>query len=133
MLKSSYKFPFLDLHVWVLAIRCCEERCLRQLSINDVRYAEARKQTGKQNYFLEVLHKQSHRNKSGEYETEFYVQGKAVCREAWLQAHNLSKDSFWRITNKFKEGATMVEHGNKGKNYVMNKTAESVLLGHSSL
>lgn len=82
MLKSFSKFLFyfLRLHLrgdeemlWVLALHCCKKRCLRQLSIDDERYTEARKQTGKQNYFLEVLHQQSHRNESGEYETEFYV------------------------------------------------------------
>lgn len=105
---NSY-FIFWDVHLrgdeemlWVLALHCCEKRCLRQLSIDDERYTEARKQTGKQNYFLEVLHQQSHRNESGEYETEFYVWGKAVCREAWLHAHNLSKDSFRHILKKFK-------------------------------
>ena len=88
--------------LWVLALCCCKKRCLRQLSIDDVRYAEARKQTGKQNYFLELLHQQSYRNESGEYETELYVRGKAVCREA---AHNLSKGRFRRILKKFKDGA----------------------------
>ena len=54
------------------------------------------------------------------------MRGKGVYREAWLQAHNLSKDSFRRIMKKFKDGATMVEHGNKGRKYVRCKTAECI-------
>ena len=112
--------------LWVLSRSCCERRCLRHLSIEDVKYAEARKQAGKQNYVLEVLNQQSQLSESGEYETLFFVRGKGVCREAWLQAHNLSKESFRRIMKKFKDGATVVEHGNKGRKSVLNKTAECI-------
>ena len=112
--------------LWVLSQLCCEKRCLKQLSIEDIKYAEARKWAGKQNYFLEMLHQQSRLSESGVYETEFFVRGKALCRVAWLQAHNLNKESFRRIMKKFKDGATMVEHGNKGKKSVMSKTAECI-------
>ncbi|CAH3166517.1 unnamed protein product [Pocillopora meandrina] len=42
---------------------------------------------------------------SNELQTEFYVKGKIVCREAWLLAHNLNKETFRRIWGKFKDGA----------------------------
>ena len=99
---------------------------MRHLSIEDLKYSEKRKQTGKQSYFLEILHQQSQFSESGGYETVFFIRGKGVCREAWLQAHNLSKESFRRIMKKFKDGVTMVEHGNKGRKSVMSKTAECI-------
>ena len=49
-----------------------------------------------------------------------------MCHEAWLLAHNLSKDRFRRILKKSTDGAIMVEHGNKEKKSVMNKTAECI-------
>lgn len=131
MLICCCKFLLLDVRLrrdedilWVLTQLCCEKRCMRHLSIEDLKYAEKRKQTGKQNYFLEILHQQSQPSESGEYETVFFIRGKGVCREAWLQAHNLSKASFRRIIKQFKDGVTMVEHGNKGRKSVMSKTAE---------
>ena len=63
---------------------------------------------------------------SGEYETEFFVRGKSVCREAWLLAQNMNKETFRRILNKFKDGVLVLEHGNKGKSTVMPKTAECI-------
>ena len=133
MLICCCKFPLLDVRLrrdeeilWVLTQLCCEKRCMRHLSIEDLKYAEKRKQTGKQNYFLEILHQQSQLSESGEYKTVFFIRGKGVCREAWLQAHNLSKESFRRIMKKFKDGVTMVEHGNKGRKSVMSKTAECI-------
>ena len=130
---SCCKFPFLDVCLrreegilWVLARNCCENKCLKKLSVEDIHYAEAKKQTGKQNYFLEFLHQHSQLGESGEFETEFFVRGRSVCREAFLLAHNLSRESFRRIMNKFKQGATMVEHGNMGRRSVMGKTAECI-------
>lgn len=61
---------------------------MRQLSVEDIRYAEAKKKAGKRNYFLEYLHQHSSSDDSNELQTEFYVKGKIVCREAWLLAHN---------------------------------------------
>ena len=88
-LSFCCKFLLLDVRLrgdeeilWVLSLLCCDKRCLRQLSVEDIKYAEARKMTGKQNYFLEVLHQQSRLSESGVYETEFFVRGKGICREA---------------------------------------------------
>ena len=80
---------------------------MRKLSFDDIRLAEVqcneRKQTGKRNLVLKFLHNHSQINDSGEYETEFFVRGKSVCREAWLLAHNVNKETFRRILNKFKD------------------------------
>ena len=78
---------------------------------------------------LEFLHNHSQINDSGKYETEFFVRGKSVCREAWLLAllaHNLNKKTFRRILNKFKDGVLVLAHGNKGKGRVMPKTAKCI-------
>ena len=100
------------------------------MSFDDIRHAEVqfseRQQTGKRNLVLEFLHNHSQINDSGEYETEFFVRGKSVCREAWLLAHNMNKETFRRILNKFKDGVLVLEHGNKGKGTVMPKTAECI-------
>ena len=81
---------------------------MRKLSFDDIGHAEVqfseRQQTGKRNLVLEFLHNHSQINDSGEYETEFFVRGKSVCREAWLLAllaHNMNKETFRRILNKF--------------------------------
>ena len=64
---------------------------MRKLSVDDLWYAEVqfneKSQTAKRNFVLEFLHDHSQINDSGEYETEFFVRGKSVCREAigyWL-------------------------------------------------
>lgn len=64
--------------------------------------------------------------KSGEYDTEFFVKGKRVCREAWLLAHQLNKETFRRIHQKFKDGVLVSEHGNKGRKQVMAKTSDCI-------
>ena len=116
--------------LWILKLNCCQKRCMRKLSFDDIRHAEVqfseRQQTGKRNLVLEFLHNHSQINDSGEYETEFFVRGKSVCREAWLLAHNMNKETFRRILNKFKDGVLVLEHGNKGKGTVMPKTAECI-------
>ena len=75
---------------------------------------------------LEYLHQHSHLRKRDEFETEFYIKGKTVCWEAWLIAHNLNRETFRRITEKFQDGSTLLEHGNKGGKSVTGKTAECV-------
>ena len=99
---------------------------MRQLSVEDIRYAEAKKKAGKRNYFLEYLHQHSSSDDSNELQTEFYVKGKIVCREAWLLAHNLNKETFRRIWGKFKDGANVLEHGNKGRKSITSKTADCI-------
>ena len=103
---------------------------MRKLSFADICHAEVqfseRQQTGKRNLELEFLHNHSQIKDSGEYETEFFVRGKSVCREAWLLAHNMNKETFRRILNKFKDGVLVLERGNKGKGTVMPKTAERI-------
>ena len=95
--------------LWILSLNCCQKRCMRKLSFDDIRLAEVqfkeRKQTGKSNLVLEFLHNHSQINDSacGESETKFFVRGESVCREAWLLAHNLNKETFRRILNKFKD------------------------------
>ena len=69
--------------LWILSLNCCQKRCMRKLSFDDIRLAEVqfneRKQTGKRNLVLEFLLNHSQINDSGEYETEFFVSGKSVC------------------------------------------------------
>ena len=64
------------------------------------------------------------------YETQFMIRGKVVCREAWILAHNISKETFRTYYNKFKDGAVEVEHGNTGKKQVMAKTADCTAWMH---
>ena len=75
------------------------------MSVDDIQHAELqfneRRQTCKRNFVLEFLHNHSHVNDIGEYETEFFARGKSVCREAWLQSHNMNKETSRRILNKF--------------------------------
>ena len=96
---------------------------MRHLSVEDIRYAEAKKKAGKRNYFLEHLHQHSSSDDSNELQTEFYVAGKIVCREAWLLAHNLTKETLRRTWRKFKDGANVLEHRNKGRKSITGKTA----------
>ena len=133
LLLTCCKLSFLDVCLrreedilWVLGRNCCEKKCLKKLSVEDIQYAEAKRQAGKQNYLLEFLHQHSQLSESGEVNTEFFVRGRSVCREVWLLTHNLSRKSFRRIMTKFKEGATMVEHGNTGRRSMMSKTAECI-------
>lgn len=103
---------------------------MRKFSVDDLWYAEVqfneRRQTAKRNFVLEFLLDHSQINDSGEYETEFFVRGKSICREAWLLAYNINKETFRRIHHKFKDGVVVFEHRNKGKNTVMPKTAECI-------
>lgn len=116
--------------MWLFTILCCEKRCLRQLSIDDIHHVEVvlqeRSQTDKRNYVLDFLQQYSVLKEAGDYDVNFIIKGKPVCREAWLLAYNLPKNSFWRLMSKFKEGATKLEHGNKGKKSIMAKTGECI-------
>lgn len=51
---------------------------------------------------------------------------KKVCREAWLLAHQMNKETFRRIHLKFKDGVLVSEHGNKGRKTVMSKTSDCI-------
>ena len=75
---------------------------------------------------LEFLQDHSQISDSGEYETEFVVRGKNECREAWLLAHNMSKETFRRLHHKFKDGVIVSEHGNKGSKSIRPKTLECI-------
>ncbi|KXJ06166.1 hypothetical protein AC249_AIPGENE6286, partial [Exaiptasia diaphana] len=117
--------------LWLLSVPCCKERCLHHFSICDIQQCEVnlkdRKQTDQRNYLLDFLHQHGKLDDSGEYyEVEFVFKGKHVCREAWLLAHNVSKSSFRRVMAKFKEGAVQVEHGNKGRRTVRDKTGQCI-------
>lgn len=116
--------------LWILSISCCPERCMKKLSIDDMQYAEVQlsetNQTGRRNFVLEFLHDHTQINDSGEYDTEFFVRGKHVCREAWLLAHQMNKETFRRIHLKFKDGVLVSEHGNKGRKTVMSKTSDCI-------
>jgi len=108
-----------DSILWLLAVSCCQKKCLRKLSIEDINACELNfknmDQTQKRNYVLSYLSDHSRVEDSGEYVTEFIVRGRSVCREAWLLIHNMNKEWYRRTLNKFKEGAVEVEHGNKSK------------------
>lgn len=95
-----------------------------------MQYAEVQlsetNQTGRRNFVLEFLHDHTQINDSGEYDTEFFVRGKKVCREAWLLAHQMNKETFRRIHLKFKDGVLVSEHGNKGRKTVMSKTSDCI-------
>jgi len=97
--------------------------------VEDIHFAEVQlreKEKGKGTFLLDFLHNHSTINYSGEYETEFSVRGKSVCREAWLLAYNMSKETFRQIQHKFKDGMVVSEHGNKGRKTVMAKTADCI-------
>ena len=63
-----------------------------------------RRQTARRNFVLKFIHGHCQINDSGEYETEFFARGKSVCREAWLLAYNINKETFRKIHHKFKDG-----------------------------
>ena len=90
---------------------------MRKLSIEDVNACEVNfsnmHQTQRRNYVLGYLSDHSKVEDLGEFNTEFIVKGKSVCREAWLLIHKISKEWYRRQYQKFKEGAIEVEHGNK--------------------
>ena len=56
----------------------------------------------------------------------FIIRGKPVCQKAWVTAHDMTKDTFRRLYNLFKNGVTVVEHGIKGRNSLMQKTKECI-------
>ena len=49
-----------------------------------------------------------------------------MCRKAWLLAHNLNRETFRRIWGKFKDGANVLVHGNKGRKSITSKTADCI-------
>ena len=117
--------------LWILTIKCCTNKCMRFLSIEDLHHAQVnlkeRSQTERRNYLLDFIQAHSKLNESGEFETEFMVRGKIVCKEAWLLACNVSKRSFSRVAKQYKDGVVVVQHGNKGRKRVMAKTADCIV------
>ena len=105
--------------MWILSINCCSKRCMKKLSVEGI-------QKARRNFTLEFLHEHTRISESGEYETEFFVKGKRVCRESWLLAHQMNKETFRRLKKKLKEGVLVSEHGNKGKRAVLTKTSDCV-------
>ncbi|XP_032217810.1 uncharacterized protein LOC5517433 [Nematostella vectensis] len=116
--------------LWILTIKCCSNKCMRSLSIEDLDYAQVnlkeRTQTERRNYLLDFIQSHSKLNDSGEFETEFMIRGKIVCKEAWLLACNVSRSSFSRVAKQYKDGVVVVQHGNKGKKGIMAKTADCI-------
>lgn len=93
--------------LWLLAMPCCEKKCMRRLSVEDVNATELHfrnmDQTQRRNYVLAYLSDHSQVDHSGDYMTEFMVKGKSVCREVWLLIHSINKEWFRKLFNKFKE------------------------------
>ena len=104
---------------------------MRFLSIANLHHAQInlkeRSQTERRNYLLDFIQAHSKLNESGEFETEFMVRGKIVCKEALLLACNVSKRSFSRVAKQYKDGVVVVQHGNKGRKRVMAKTADCIV------
>lgn len=113
-----------------ISVSCCENRCMRSLSVEDLFQMECslkvKSQSEKRNYVLSFLHVHSKVNESGEYETDFIIRGKPVCQKARVTAHDMTKDTFWPLYNLFKNGVTVVEHGIKGRNSLMQTTKECI-------
>ncbi|XP_068669901.1 uncharacterized protein [Montipora foliosa] len=103
---------------------------MRKLSIEDVSSCELHfqnlNQTEKRNYVIEYLSNHCQSCDSGEFITEFFAKGKSICREAWLLIHNVNREWFRRIFNKFKEGTVEVEHGNLGQKKPSQKTTDCI-------
>ena len=88
--------------LWLMSsVNCCNMKCLRKLSIEDINYCESSfknvEQTTRRNLILGYLHTHSKTIHSGGFETEFYAGGKSVCKDAWLLAHDVQWDSFQQM------------------------------------
>ena len=116
--------------LWLLTIICCENKCLRKLSIDDINHCEAniksKGQTDWRNYLLEYLHSHSKHDDNGGYVTEFVVKGRKVCKEAWLLVHDIKKETFRRMYGQFQKGAVNVEHGHLGIKRPTEKTKDCI-------
>ena len=103
---------------------------MRKLSIEDISSCELHfrnlNQTEKRNYVIEYLSNHCQPYDSGEFITEFFAKGKSICREAWLLIHNVNREWFRRIFNKFKQGSVEVEHGNLGQKKPSQKTTDCI-------
>lgn len=133
MSKSNFLYTVVrddECILWLLAMPCCEKKCMRKLSVEDVNATELHfrnmDQTQQCNYVLSYLSDHSQVDYSGDYVTEFMVKGKSVCREVWLLIHSINKEWFRRLFNKFKEGAVEVEHGNKGNKKPSQRTTDCI-------
>ena len=114
--------------VLVLTSDCCIEKCLRQLSFNDIQACEvkfaSKTKNEQRNWILGFL---SDHTKEGETnKTEFQVKGQKVCKMAWLQAHNIKKDRYRRIMQDFKDGLKEYKHRNEGQKKPGVKTSSSI-------
>ena len=83
-------------------------------------------QTDRRNYLLDYLHSHSKHDDSGGYVTEFVVKGRNVCKEAWLLVHDIKKETFRRIYEKFQKGAVNIEHGRLGVQRLTEKTKDCI-------
>ena len=72
-------------------------------------------QAEKRIYILEFLSENSSMGDLGQYQTEFKVQGRTICRESSLLLHSIKKEWYGRHFNRFKEGLVALEHGNTGQ------------------
>lgn len=112
------------------SVNCCDKKCLRKLSIEDINYCESSfknmEQTTRRNLILGYLHMHSKPIHSGGFETEFYAGGKCVCKEAWLLAHDVKPDSFRRIYAEFGNGTLRLEHGHSGSKRPTQKTKDCI-------
>ena len=111
-------------------VTCCPNKCFRKLSIEDIKYCEkslkSQKQTARRNSLLDYLHKHSKIAVIGGIETQFIIGGRAVCKRAWLLAHDIKPETFRRIYSDFQKGIVQVEHGNLGNKRPSQKTKECI-------
>ena len=76
-----------EVGLWIPSPNCCQKRCMRKLSADDIWHVEVqfneRRETGKRNLEFEFLFNESQINDSRKYETALSVRGESVCREAY--------------------------------------------------
>lgn len=116
-----------------MSSNCCERECLHKLSYAEIMETRARflslgGRTEEKNYLLRYVQEHSNDDQRGcsstSSSTMFLINGKHVCKEAWLRCHSVTSRKFEQIVRDYHNNdRKLYQHGNKGRTRYTEKTS----------
>ncbi len=119
----------------VATVDCCEKRCCQIGDRSKILQARAdfwgQSYNSRSTFVLDCMN-MAYRQDQNEECFDFTFDGKKVCNKAWYVMHGIGKSTFYRLRNKFLDGACSGNHGNSGiirKSMTHVEMAKSLIQG----
>ena len=110
----------------VMQSKCCSKNCM--LTISGLNLITARRKVlsldsnGLRQWLVDKLQDFSYRSEIGKLQTRYSIAGVEVCPQAWCTIHSISQQRMSRALKLVSSGEVLIEHGNKDKQKVSQKS-----------